>query len=114
MCKIGNQYTLESELSSLRHNLKNSDNPFKKKIAVLQEDLDKAEELINEQEKRITDLEWEKKNIEKAIAETLFRNQELERERKEHLKFLDEARTSVANYRNREEEYPFTFLFNFL
>lgn len=94
--------------------MKNSDNPSKKKIALLQEDLEKAEELISEQEKRINDLEWEKKNIEKAVAETLFRNQELEKERKEHLRFLDEARASVANYRNREEEYPFKIFLVFV
>jgi len=106
------QNKLQAQVAELKLSAANSGNPSKKKIEILQEDLAKAEELIGEQEKRISELEYEKKNFEKAITATLLRNQELEKERKEHLRFLDEARSSVANYRTREEEYPF-FLFFF-
>ena len=52
-------------------------------------------------------MEWEKKRIEEVTAETFLRNHELEKERKENLRLLNEARAAVRNYRQREEEYPF-------
>ena len=44
------------------------------------------------------------------MTATAVRNMELEKEKKEHLRFLDEARASVSKYRQREEEYPFIFI----
>jgi len=55
------QFSLESEISDLRHSPQNSGEQSRKKINLLQSELENAEELIVEQEKRINELEWEKK-----------------------------------------------------
>lgn len=58
-------------------------------------------------EKKIGDIKYEKKQLEKTIADFAIQNQQLHRERDENLQFLQEAREALANHRRKEEEKEF-------
>ena len=97
------------ENSELLIQLQAKNSSEKGRVGQAMKDLEEAENEIEELEKSLSHLTQEKKQFEKTITQFALESQRLNKEREEHLHFLEEARTSLATFRKREEEYPFLF-----
>ena len=106
---LENQFLLESEIAKLKETLNEKEKAEKNQK--LMQQINEMENIISTQEKQILDLKWEKKRIEELMTEVVLQNHELEKQQKENIQLIDEARHSVASYRQKEEEYPFLFSF---
>ena len=102
---------LQVEISELKMAAQTKGDPSKEKIVQLADKLEKSENYVNNLEKKVSDLKYDKKQLESAMASYALQNQQLLNERDEHLRFLEEARESLAKFRKKEEEYPFPSYF---
>jgi len=103
----GKQDELQLVISDLKLQLTQKGSSDKGKYNQIMQELQEAEDAIEELEKDNGELKYAKKQLEKTVADFAIQNQQLHKEKEENLRFLEEARTALANYRQKEEEKEF-------
>jgi chromosome segregation ATPase len=96
---------LHEELDELRRDNTSGTPKNDRRIQQLNEKLAERERIIANYEKEITEAKWEVKRMGEIYSDLVIQNRQLQQERKEHLRCLEEARASLEKYKKREEEH---------
>jgi len=105
--ELENSQNSNSQLQAELHDLKSqssSPNTPDKRTRQLNDEVSKSKKALEEKEKEITDIKWEKKKIEELYTDLIFQNRQLQQERKENLRCLEEARDSLMKLRAKAED----------